>query len=196
MKQTKLIDITRTVQDAPLYPGSSPIDIERVFDMKKGAPFNASKITTGSHIGTHADAGCHFLKDNDVGIDRMELHRYYGPCRVVTVPEKSLITKSALEGKIDDCQRLVIHGGGNSYLAKDAADYIVEKGVLTVVTDAWSIAPLDNEAEIHAAIMAPGLAVIENVILDGVADGDYTLSAFPIKLGGCDGAPVRAVLIA
>ena len=192
----KLIDITRTVQEAPLYPGSAPIKIERVYDMKNGAPFNASKITTGSHIGTHADAGCHFLADNNVGIDQMELYRYYGPCRVVTVPEKTLITRMALEGKIDNCQRLVIHGGGMSYLAKDAADYIIEKGILTIVTDAWSIAPLDNEAEIHTIIMAAGLAVVENAILDGVADGDYILCAFPIKIGACDGAPVRAVLIA
>jgi len=43
--------------------------------------------------------------------------------------------------------------------------------------------------------MGPGLAVIENVVLDGVADGDYMLCAFPVKIGACDGAPVRAVLI-
>ena len=191
----KLIDITRTTQEAPLYPGAAPIKVEQVYDMNNGAPFNASMITTGSHIGTHADASRHFLKGNNVGIDQMELSRYYGPCRVVSVPEKTLITRKTLEGRIDGCQRLVIHGGGMSYLAKDAADYIVEKEILTVVTDAWSIAPLDNEAEIHAAIMAPGLAVVENVILDGVADGDYILSAFPVKIGACDGAPVRAVLI-
>jgi len=164
--------------------------------MQEGAPFNASMITTGSHMGTHADATCHFIKESTKGIDQMELSLYYGPCRVITVPEKALITKENLEGKLDDCERLVIHGGGGSYFTKDAADYIVEKGIKTIVTDAWSVAPIGNEAEIHQTIMAPGLAVIENVILDGVEDGEYTLCAFPIKIGGCDGAPVRAVLIA
>ena len=191
----KIIDISRTVQEAPLYPGSSPIQVDRVYDMQQGAVFNASMITTGSHIGTHADATCHFLKDNTVGIDQMELSRYYGCCRVLTVPEKTLITREMLDGKIDNCKRLVIHGGGYSYLTKEAAEYIVETGVMTIVTDAWSIAPLDNEVEIHEIILKPGLAVIENVILDGVEDGEYTLCAFPIKIGGCDGAPVRAVLI-
>jgi len=192
----KIIDISRTVQDAPIYPGASPVQVERGYDMQKGAPFNASMITTGSHMGTHADASCHFQKDNTVGIDQMELSLYYGACRVVTVPEKTPITRETLEGRIENCQRLVIHGGGYSYLTKDAAEYIVEKGIITIVTDAWSVAPLDNEAEIHQAVMAPGLAVVENVILDGVEDGDYTLCAFPIKIGGCDGAPVRAVLLA
>ena len=192
----KIIDISRIAQDAPLYPGASPIQVERGYDMQKGAPFNASMITSGSHIGTHADANCHFLKDSTIGIDEMDLSLYYGQCRVISVPEKTPITRDTLMGKIDNCERLVIHGGGYSYLTKDAADYIVEKGVKTIVTDAWSVAPLDNEAEIHQTIMAPGIAVVENIVLDGVKDGEYTLCAFPIKIGGCDGAPVRAVLIA
>jgi len=191
----KIIDISRTVQDAPVYPGASPIQIDQVYDMQEGAPFNVSMITTGSHIGTHADASKHFLKDSTVGIDKMELSLFYGPCRVLSFQKNSIITRDSLEGKLDDCRRLVIHGGGYSYLSKEAAIYIVEKGVRTVVTDAWSVAPLDNEAEIHQIIMAPGTAVIENVTLDGVEDGEYTLCAFPIKIGDCDGAPVRAVLI-
>jgi len=191
----RIIDITRVAQDAPVYPGASSIEVNQVYDMHKGAAFNASMITAGSHMGTHADASRHFIKDNTTGIDKMELSLYYGSCRVITFPENTLITRNALEGKIDGCERLVIHGGGFSYLAKDAADYIVEAGVRTIVTDAWSIAPLDNEAEIHETIMAPGLAVVENAVLDGVEDGEYTLCAFPVKLGGCDGAPVRAVLL-
>ena len=192
----RIIDISRTVQDAPIYPGASPIQVDRVYDMQKGSPFNASMITTGSHMGTHADANCHFLKDSTIGIDKMDLSFYYGPCRVITVPEETPISREALEGRIDNCKRLVIHSGGKSYFTKEAAEYVVEKGIITIVTDAWSVAPLGNEAEIHQAVMAPGLAVVENVILDGVEDGDYTLCAFPIKIGGCDGAPVRAVLLA
>jgi len=191
----KIIDISRTAQEAPIYPGASPIKIDRVYDMQKGDPFNVSMITAGSHMGTHADANCHFLKDSSITIDKMDLSHYYGSCRVISVPEKTIISREILEGKIDDCKRLVINGGGQSYLTKDAADYIAEKDVITIVIDALSVAPPDKEAEIHQAVMAPGIAVIENVILDGVEDGEYILSAFPIKLGGCDGAPVRAVLI-
>ena len=191
----KIIDISRCMHKAPIYPGASPIQVEQSYDMKKGAPFNYSMITAGSHMGTHADAACHFLKGNTAGIEQMDLSLFYGPCRVITVQENALITREALDGKIDNCKRLLIHGGGKSYLTKDAAEYIVEKGIQTVVTDACSIAPLDNEAEIHNIIMAPGLAVVENVVLDGVKDGDYILCAFPVKISGCDGAPVRAVLI-
>ena len=192
----KIIDITRTVQEAPLYPGSSPAIIERVADIQKGAHANVSMITSGSHIGTHADAFSHFVKESDIGVDQMELFYYYGKCRVITVPENSIITKEMLKDKFNNCERLVIHGNGHSYLSKEAAEYIIEKAVITIVTDALSIAPRDNEVEIHNLILGSKIAVVENVILDGVADGDYTLCAFPIKFGDCDGAPVRAVLIA
>jgi len=192
----KLIDISRTVQNAPLYPGSSPVKIEQIMDMQKGDHANVSMITTGSHIGTHADAFSHFLKESNTGIDKIDLTHYYGRCRVVTVPENSLIIKDILEGKIDGCERLVIHGNKFSYLTKEAAQYIIDKKIVTIITDAMSIAPPDNEAEIHKMVMGAGIAVIENVILDGVEDGDYILCAFPIKIGDCDGAPVRAVLIA
>ena len=191
----KIIDITRTVQEAPLYPGSSPIMIERISDMQKGAHANVSMITTGSHIGTHADAFSHFLKKSNIGIDKMDLTYYYGPCRVITVPEKTMITPEILDGKIENCERIVIHGNRYSYLTKEAAQYIIDKAAITIVTDAMSIAPPDNEAKIHKLILGSKIAVIENVILDGVKDGDYTLCAFPIKYGNCDGAPVRAVLI-
>ena len=192
----KIIDITRTMQEAPLYPGSSPVIVERISDIQKGAHANVSMITSGSHIGTHADAFSHFVKESDIGIDQMELTYYYGKCRVITVPDNIIITKDMLEGKFDNCERLVIHGNGHSYLSKEAAEYIVDKAVITIVTDALSISPPDNEVEIHNIILGSKIAVIENVILDGVTDGDYTLCAFPIKIGDCDGAPVRAVLIA
>ncbi len=191
----KFFDISKIHQDAPLYPGSSKPVIDRVYDMKNGAPFNASMITSGSHIGTHADAHCHFLMESNISIDQMELWRYYGACRVITTPENHMITKEDLQGKLENAERLVIHGGGYSYLTPEAARYVVDCGIVAIITDAWSIAPLDNEAEIHQIIMSEKLAVVESVILDEVPDGDYTISAFPVKYGGCDGAPVRAVLM-
>ena len=190
----KLIDITRTVQQAPVYPGSAPPVITRVTDIDKGDMYNYSMITMDSHAGTHCDAFSHFLQ-GEAGIDEMALSFYYGPCSVTTVPAETPVTRELLVGKIEHTERLVLHTGGAGYLTKCGAEYLVECGVFTVVTDAPSISPLDNEAELHKILLGAGIAVIENAILDSVPDGDYILSAFPIKLGGCDGAPVRAILV-
>jgi len=191
----KLIDITRTVQQSPVYPGSQPPVIKRLMDMDNGDMYNHSMITMDSHAGTHCDAFSHFLQGKAC-IDEMALTHYYGPCSVITIPAEAPVTRELLGGKIEHTERLVLHTGGAGYLTKCGAEYLVECGVFTVVTDALSISPLDNEAELHKILLGAGIAVIENAVLDGVPDGDYILSAFPIKLGGCDGAPVRAILVA
>ena len=64
-----------------------------------------------------------------------------------------------------------------------------------LVTDAVSVGPSDNEAAVHLILMEHGVAIVENAVLSGVPDGDYLIFAFPVKYGGCDGAPVRAVLV-
>lgn len=190
----KLYDITRTAQEAPIYPGSAPVEIDKLSDMAAGAEYNECLITAGSHMGTHADAFSHFL-EGGATIDKMDLERYCGKCRVVTVTSGELITMDDIRGRIAGTQRLLLRTGG-ACLCEEAAEYIVSCGVKTLVTDALSVGPADNEAGIHRILFAGDVAVVENAVLDGVDDGEYLLFAFPVKYGGCDGAPVRAVLIA
>ena len=91
--------------------------------------------------------------------------------------------------------RIALRGGGEAFLCEEAAEYVAACGVKAILTDAVSVGPADNEAMIHTILMRGGVAIVENVTLDAVADGDYLLFAFPMKLGGADGAPVRAVLV-
>ncbi len=191
----KMYDVTRVHQEAPIYPGSAPVKITELCSISKGDVYTASFVEAGVHMGTHADAYTHFIGDSEFSIDKMPLEHYYGKCRVITVPPDSMLGKADFEGKLDGAERLVIHGGGMSYLKLEAAEYIVSCNIKTILTDAWSISPLDNEAEIHRLVLGNKIAVVENLILDGVPDGDYLLSAFPVKYGNCDGAPVRAILI-
>ncbi len=189
----RIIDITREIKSAPVYPGSNEVKVEKLTEMEKGDLFTCSLITAGSHMGTHADAFAHFIMGGTT-IEKMELDHYYGKCIVVTTPEDMPVYKKDLEGRIEGYKKVVLHTG-KGYLTKEAAEYLVEAGVKTVVTDYWSIAPLDNEKEIHEIILGNGVAVVESVVLDEVDDGEYILSAFPIKIEGCDGGFVRAVLI-
>lgn len=189
----KLFDITRIIQEAPLYPGTPPFAMHKVSDLSAGNEYNESEMTLSSHMGTHADASSHYLQGGCT-IDNMPLERYLGPCTVMTIPANAVVDSAAFRGKVEGISRLVLHGGGSSYLNEEAASYLVQCGVQTVVTDAWSVAPLDQEASVHRILLEAGVAIVENVILDGVPDGAYQLSALPIRVAGCDGAPVRAIL--
>ena len=190
----KIIDISRTLQEAPVYYKDEPASFTLAQSIENGDECNSSVITAGVHLGTHADAFSHFVAEGAT-IDRMPLDNYCGKCRVITVPENSLIKVSDIKGRLSGCERLALRSGGNSFLCEQAAEYIAACGIKALLTDAISVAPDDNEKNIHELLFNGEVAVIENVCLDAVEDGDYLLFAFPVKYGGCDGAPVRAVLI-
>lgn len=188
----RIYDITRTLQEAPVYPGDEAPQIIR----EPGAPGAPDRflLTAAAHSGTHADAFSHFLPEGP-GIDAMPLELYCGACRVLTVSGGGLIRMDDLRGKLSGAERIALRGGGDAYLCEEAAEYVAACGVKAILTDAVSVGPADNEAMIHTILMRGGVAIVENVTLDAVADGDYLLFAFPMKLGGADGAPVRAVLV-
>ena len=190
----KIIDITRTLQEAPVYCKDEPASFVLSRSIENGDECNAGVITAGVHLGTHADAFSHYIADGTT-IDKMPLEHYCGKCRIVTVPENSLIKVSDIKGRLSGCERLILRTGGSSFLCEQAAEYVAACGIKALLTDAVSVAPDDNEKNIHELLFTGGVAVVENVCLDGVEDGDYLLFAFPVKYGGCDGAPVRAVLI-
>jgi len=82
-------------------------------------------------------------------------------------------------------------------LTPDAAQYLAEKKIRTLGIDYLSIDPADTtDFAVHKIILGNGIAVLEGLVLDGVPEGTYTLSALPLKLQNGNGSPVRAVLIA
>ena len=51
-----------------------------------------------------------------------------------------------------------------------------------------------GDEEVHRILLGAEVAVLEGLDLRGAPAGEYILCALPVKLGGSDGAPVRAVL--
>ena len=48
---------------------------------------------------------------------------------------------------------------------------------------------------VHLILLGRQIALLEGVVLDGVPEGRYFLSAAPLNLAGADGAPCRAYLV-
>jgi arylformamidase len=68
-------------------------------------------------------------------------------------------------------------------------------GVRLVGIDTASIDPADSKAlASHQVVRRHDVRVLENLVLDDVAEGDYELIALPLKLVTADASPVRAVL--
>ena len=92
----RIIDISRGLMSAPVYPGDEQAKTEKITDVENGDVSGYSVITAGSHSSTHADAFSHFIMGGKT-IDKMDLDHYYGKCIVVTTPENMPVYKKDME---------------------------------------------------------------------------------------------------
>lgn len=190
----KYYDISRELLSSAVYPGDRQTELEITFDMKKGADFNLSALCCSLHAGTHCDAFLHFCRDGQ-DIAGIPLDHFLGPCLVLSVPGHTLAGDDFFRSRLPEgVKRLLLKSGGTSHLSSSGASFLLRRGILTLGTDARSVAPPDDEAGIHVPLLSAGVAIIESLMLDEVPDGEYFLSAAPLKIRGAEAAPCRAVL--
>jgi arylformamidase len=202
-----LIDISPPV-DATIgvWPGDTPYVHTINLDMKAGANLTLSDIRTTVHVGAHTDAPSHYVADGD-DVAARRLDYYLGPCSVVhvAVPRGARVMPEHVEGKRIAAPRVLIRTGtfpdhrnwrtDFASLSPELVDALHARGVITIGIDTPSVDPFASKAlEAHQAFARHDMAILEGVVLDGVAEGDYELIALPLRLVGADASPVRAVL--
>ena len=174
--------------------------------MAEGANLDLSAIRTTLHLGTHADAPSHYIRDGQ-GIATVDLEPYVGPCQVVGIelPRSERIYPRHLADAIR-APRVLFKTGSfpdpeifnqdfNS-LSSELIHHLYDKGCVLVGIDTPSVDPFDSKLlETHQALGRTGMRNLEGLVLDHVVPGTYTLIALPLKLEGADASPVRAVLI-
>lgn len=96
-----LLDISAPVAiGTPVWPGDTPVGIERVWRMEAGSPVNVARVTLSPHTGTHADAPLHYDADG-AAIGAVDLDTYIGACRVVhCIGAKPLVTPDMLAASL------------------------------------------------------------------------------------------------
>ncbi|HZK39817.1 MAG TPA: cyclase family protein [Clostridia bacterium] len=189
-----LIDISRDTIASPVYPGDPETVVERVREIAGGHDCNLSAVFSCVHTGTHADAPLHFLEEGD-SIDKIPPAVYIGPCMVIEV-DQNLITGEYVNSNFPHpCERLLIKGKGRAFFMDSAAEEAAALGIRLIGTDANSIGYKGNQIKPHKAFLGKGVAVLEGLDLSAVSPGNYFLIAPPVKLGGLEAAPVRALLI-
>jgi arylformamidase len=80
-------------------------------------------------------------------------------------------------------------------VAQDTLGLLATKNIALIGIDTPSVDPATSQdLPSHHLLLAHGLRVLENLVLDDVPEGDYELIALPLKLARADASPVRAVL--
>lgn len=77
------------------YPDNPPIDIVRISDVERGDICTNSRITMGSHTGTHIDAPIHFVPGG-TGAEEVPLDNLIGPARVIEIKDRSAVRAEEL----------------------------------------------------------------------------------------------------
>ncbi len=191
------------------WPGDPECHIKRVGRMEDGAVCNLTHITMSAHTGTHMDAPRHFVADG-LTMEQMPLEPVIGRCRVFELLDcGDQITVDDLKKlKIAPRQRVLFktRNSTKSWAMKefdkdfvsiraDAAQYLVDQGVVTVGVDYLSIGGFNKDGvETHQIMLGAGIWVIEGLNLSEIKSGYYELICLPLKLEGADGAPCRVVL--
>lgn len=204
----QLWDISPPVHaGSPVFPGDTAYSQQWCATIGPGCPVNVSAITLSPHVGAHADAPLHYDAEGAT-IGDVSLEPFLGPCRVIhAIGSGPLIEWEHIAHAVDAAlpQRVLVRtyermpvdrwDGALAAYAPATIARLADLGVLLVGIDTASIDPADSKTlDSHQVIRQRGLRVLENLVLDGVPEGDYELIALPLKLTAADASPVRAIL--
>ena len=204
----KIYDVTIPFsKDMAVYPGDPPVKIVRRTTINKNdAKANLSRLSFGSHTGTHIDAPFHFI-ENGITVDKLPLELLIGRARVVEVTAPR-IDEAVLEEFDFTADARVLFKTRNSYLWNNkgfveefvyitpaAARALVNDGIKVVGIDYLSVEKFGTtDFQTHLTLLEAGTMIIEGLDLREVEPGDYELICLPLKIKDGDGSPARVVL--
>ena len=192
-----IIDISLPIgPDTPVWPGDPPVLIEPVARVEAGDAADVSRLSLGTHTGTHVDPPAHFLPGTAT-VDDLPLDVLMGPAVVAQCSpgpiDASTLGSAALP---EGAARVLLKTGADAgALTADGARWLVARGVRLVGADTLSIEPADDHYPVHRVLLGAGVVIVEGLDLAAVAPGSYEFVCLPLRIAGGDGAPARAVLI-
>jgi len=206
----RIIDLT-----LPLANGQRGVSVEPARTLEKDG-WNATTLGLYSHCGTHMDAPLHFGV-SDRTIDQIPLERCMGPAWVADltgIEPRALIGVEDLKETRDRVRPgdgLLLRTGWSrrmdnpSYrnalprVSVELARWCVEKGVRLLGVEPPSVADVNNKEEltaVHRILLGADILIVEGLAnLDQIRGERVTFMAFPLRVQGGDGSPVRAIAI-
>ena len=191
-----IYDITQPLFSCAVYPGDPAPQKEQLASLEEGDIINLTAFSMCSHNGTHVDAPSHFIKDGKT-VDEMDLSAFIGNCYVarhegdVTAEDARRILDTA--ASLDASERILI--AGKTVVTEAAARVFAEAKIKLLGNESQTVGPETAPMQVHLLLLGAEVVLLEGVVLTDVPEGKYVLSAAPLNLNGCEGAPCRAVLI-
>jgi arylformamidase len=200
----------------PIFPGDPTPKFESVLNLERDN-VNVSRITLGTHTGTHVDSQKHFIT-NGVGIEKESLSKFIGEAVVMDFSNKTrgdgitsydldnysslmvpndiiLLYTGTSDYWYDDYMDKV--GKKFTYLDPSATKWILSHKIKSVGIDTFSVEKYGSkEALIHKKLLGSGIGIIENLNsnLRQFVGRRVFLVCLPLALKELDGSPARAII--
>jgi kynurenine formamidase len=225
LRGSRLVDLSHTLEEGiPAWPTHARFGQTLYESYEYGDVARHYGLTVSEHTGTHLDAPLHFVEGGPAhyGVDEVPLDRLAG--RAATLDATDLGPDDLLgadrirawereHGEIAPRDKLLIRYGwderwatgpqGRRFLdawpglSGEAAEYLVEKGVSLVGCDTMSVdATGSGESNpAHHALLGNEVYIVENLKNLHRLPPFCLFVAFPLKIRGGSGSPVRAVAL-
>ena len=207
---SRMIDLTLT-----LTQRMRGVEFEPATAMPKDG-WNTSILHLYSHSGTHMDAPVHFGVSSET-IDGISLERCIGPAWVIDaedVQPHGLITIEhigSVAERFAPGESLLIKTGWSSRssqpeyrdalprISMELAEWCAQHKVKMLGVEQPAVADVNNLDEItavHRVLLEAGIVIVEGLTnLHAIEKERVLFMAFPLKISGGDGSPVRALVI-
>lgn len=200
----------------PIYPGNPVPKFESVLSLQKDG-VNVSRVSLGTHTGTHVDSQNHFIL-HGVGIEDEPLTKFIGEAVVLDFSKKMI--GDGIDGNDLETFTSFVHpddilliftgvsdywnenyvdrvGSRFTYLEPTAADWIVNHKIKSIGIDTFSVEKYgSSQAPTHKKLLSAGVGIIENLNsnLKKFLGKRVFLVCLPLALKGLDASPARAVV--
>ncbi|NLN93263.1 MAG: hypothetical protein GX130_08170 [Candidatus Hydrogenedens sp.] len=199
------IDITRPMHEGMTpWPGDPVFSLEPDVRISQGDSCNVSRLTLGTHTGTHLDAPWHFMEEGKQ-LEEVDPRVFFGPALVIEhlseghiqaedlpdekLPERILFkTRNSEQPADSPFQKDFIA------LTENAARRLAADGVKLVGIDSMSIDPYKGGGRAHRILLGAGMVIVEGLQLAQVKEGEHEFIVLPLRLLHADGAPCRAFI--
>ena len=201
-----ILDISPALSaSTAVWPGDTPLAREVLLEIARGASVTLSTLRATVHLGAHADAPSHY-QNGAPDIAARSLTYYVGACEVMRVPvARGEVITPAMLPREPSAPRVLFATGtfpdpavfNEDFAALSPAlvDHLHAAGAILAGIDTPSVDPFaSKQLAAHQRFLSHDMAILEGLVLEGVAEGHYELIALPLRLEGFDASPVRAVL--
>ena len=189
----KIYDISQEVFSCAVYPGDPSPERQTLYSTGEGDLYNLTAFAMCAHNGTHIDAPFHFLHQGKT-VEQLDLSCFVGDCYVARhTGAVTAADAEAILARAAGAPRILI--AGPVTVTAEAAEVFAAASIRLLGNEGQTVGPEDAPMQVHLILLKAGTVLLEGIVLTEVPEGSYFLSAAPLNLAGCDGAPCRAYLI-